>query len=56
MKKGIIIVLAALLTGSAAFAQEDEDDDEFSTGITNDAYTGNKYNDSKRNNRRPLTR
>ena len=35
---------------------DDEEDDEFSTGITNNAYTGNKYNDSKRNNRRPLTR
>lgn len=38
---------------------EDEEDDEFSTGITNDAYTGNKYNDTKRsrnNNRRPIGR
>ena len=38
---------------------EDEEDDEFSTGITNDAYTGNKYNDTKRgrnNNRRPISR
>ena len=36
--------------------EDEEEDDEFSTGITNDAYTGNKYNDAKRNNRRPLTR
>ena len=36
---------------------EDDEDDEFSTGITNNAYTGNKYNDAKNNrpNRR-LTR
>ena len=31
---------------------DEEEEDEFSTGITNGAYTGNKYNDAKRNNRR----
>ena len=31
---------------------EDEEDDEFGTGLNN-TYTGNKYNDAKRNNRRP---
>ncbi len=38
---------------------DDEDEDEFSTGIMNNTYTGNKYNDSKRNNsnnRRQLNR
>ena len=37
---------------------EDEEEDEFSTGITNSTYTGNKYNDAKRssNNRRQLNR
>ena len=34
---------------------EEEDDDEFSTGFNN-AYTGNKYNDAKSNNRRPNKR
>ena len=34
--------------------EEDDEQDEFSTGITNNAYTGNKYNDTKnsRSNRR----
>ena len=34
---------------------EEEEDDEFSTGFNN-AYTGNKYNDAKSNNRRPNKR
>ena len=29
--------------------QDDEEEDEFSTGIINNTYTGNKYNDTKRN-------
>ena len=37
---------------------EEEEEDEFSTGITNNTYTGDKYNDTKRgsNNRRRLNR
>ena len=38
---------------------EDEEEDEFSTGINNNTYTGNKYNDAKRNsgnNRRQINR
>jgi len=36
---------------------EEEEEDEFSTGITNNTYTGDKYNDTKRgNNSRRLNR
>ena len=37
---------------------EEEEEDEFSTGINNNTYTGNKYNDTKRNsnNRRQINR
>ncbi len=36
-------------------SDEEEEEDEFSTGITNNTYTGDKYNDTK-NNRRRLNR